>query len=84
MCVLLPLVFTSGLTVFQIPTGLIALKIWKIQRVVAPFAKGSQDEMSRLVAIIVESGESGCVIIICDYNDEATKQVLLTRRFSWQ
>jgi hypothetical protein len=37
---------------------LIAVKILKIQKVVAPFAKGSEDQISRLVPIIVESGKN--------------------------
>ena len=37
--------------------GLIALRVWKIQRAVAPFAKGKQSDLSRLVVIIVESGK---------------------------
>ncbi|KIK95822.1 hypothetical protein PAXRUDRAFT_11213 [Paxillus rubicundulus Ve08.2h10] len=38
-------------------TTLLAFRIWRIQRNVAPFARGNED-LSRIAAVIVESGES--------------------------
>lgn len=50
--------YSITLAMNVICTLLIAFKILKIQKVVAPFAKGSEDQISRLVPIIVESGSA--------------------------
>lgn len=56
------LVFIPDFVVLKHVTGLIAFKVWKIQKAVAPFVKGNQGELSRLIAIVVESGESKYVM----------------------
>jgi hypothetical protein len=38
------------------PTALLAFKIWRIQRNVAPFARGNED-LSRIMVIVIESGK---------------------------
>jgi hypothetical protein len=53
-------------------TGLIAFKIWKIQRATAAFLKEGRDELSRLVPIIVESGE-GRILVVFECDNDATK-----------
>ncbi|KAG2124418.1 hypothetical protein DEU56DRAFT_916999 [Suillus clintonianus] len=45
-------------------TLLIAFKILKIQKAVAPFSKSTEDQISRLVPIIVESGSAYSALLI--------------------
>jgi hypothetical protein len=45
-------------------TGLIAVKIWRIQKAVAPYAKGNDHDLSRVVSIIVESGSAYSLMLV--------------------
>ncbi|KIJ16541.1 hypothetical protein PAXINDRAFT_10994 [Paxillus involutus ATCC 200175] len=44
-------------------TSLLAFRIWRIQRNVAPFARGNED-LSRISAVIIESGSAYSVYLI--------------------
>ncbi|KAH7929030.1 hypothetical protein BV22DRAFT_1044252 [Leucogyrophana mollusca] len=56
--------YSITLAMNVICTTLIAFKIWRIQRAVAPFAKGNENDLSRLVAIIVESGSVYSALLV--------------------
>ncbi|KAG0696793.1 hypothetical protein DFH29DRAFT_812580 [Suillus ampliporus] len=56
--------YTITLAMNVICTSLIAFKILKIQKVVAPFAKATEDQISRLVPIIVESGSAYSAFLV--------------------
>jgi len=56
--------YSITLAMNVICTCLIAIKILKIQRAVAPFSKGNEDQISRLVPIIVESGAAYSALLV--------------------
>ncbi|EGO01342.1 hypothetical protein SERLA73DRAFT_87928, partial [Serpula lacrymans var. lacrymans S7.3] len=56
--------YSITLAMNVICTTLIAYKIWRIQRAVAPFAKGNENDLSRVVAIIVESGSVYSAVLV--------------------
>ncbi|KAG2040414.1 hypothetical protein BDR03DRAFT_948665 [Suillus americanus] len=56
--------YSITLAMNVICTLLIAFKILKIQKVVAPFKKGNDDQVSRLVPIIVESGSVYSALLV--------------------
>ncbi|KIJ64921.1 hypothetical protein HYDPIDRAFT_28269 [Hydnomerulius pinastri MD-312] len=66
-------------------TSLIAFKIWRIQRAVAPFTKGNEYDLSRLVAIIVESGSvysALLVVMIATYTSNSPAMFIFLNTMS--
>lgn len=61
--------YPPPISLFSKLAALIAYKIWTIQKPVAPFFKGGENDLSRLAAIVVESGESGRSLIVFEYNN---------------
>jgi hypothetical protein len=59
MCTCRSCTIFPSLPIFTVPrpTALLAFRIWRIQRNVAPFARGNED-LSRISAVIIESGKS--------------------------
>ncbi|KAG1722685.1 uncharacterized protein EDB91DRAFT_201926 [Suillus paluster] len=56
--------YSITLVMNVICTSLIAFKILKIQKAVAPFTKGTADQISRLLPIIVESGSAYSALLV--------------------
>ncbi|KAJ8596858.1 hypothetical protein M405DRAFT_877322 [Rhizopogon salebrosus TDB-379] len=56
--------YSITLSMNVICTLLIAIKILRIQRVVAPFSKANKDQVSRLVPIMVESGAAYSAMLV--------------------
>ncbi|KAG2340351.1 hypothetical protein BDR05DRAFT_966865 [Suillus weaverae] len=56
--------YSITLTMNVICTLLIALKILKIQKAIAPFTNGNENQISRLVPIIVESGSAYSALLV--------------------
>ncbi|KAF9225033.1 hypothetical protein BS17DRAFT_702042 [Gyrodon lividus] len=77
--------YAITLTMNVICTTLIAFKIWKIQRAVAPFAKGSEYDLSRVVAMIVESGSvysALLVVMITTYTNNSPAMFIVLNTMS--
>ncbi|KAF8838721.1 hypothetical protein BDN67DRAFT_971120 [Paxillus ammoniavirescens] len=55
--------YAVTLTMNVMCTILLAFKIWRIQKNLAPFAKGNQD-LSRIIAIVIESGSVYSALLI--------------------
>ncbi|KAG1886650.1 hypothetical protein F4604DRAFT_1917454 [Suillus subluteus] len=77
--------YSITLAMNVICTLLIAFKILKIQKVVAPFKKGNDDQISRLVPIIVESGavySALLVVMIGTYTSNSPAMFIILNSMS--